>query len=60
MPNLDIVRQEILEAVVEEFGAYSQKRAERAADRAVAAFRAHGWEVFTWDEINADDLPRFR
>lgn len=26
---------------------------------AMAAFRAHGWEVFTHNEINSDDLPRF-
>lgn len=43
MPNLDIVRKEIVEAVLEEFGVYAKKRAERVADKAIAAFRARGW-----------------
>lgn len=60
MPHLDTVRQEIVEAIQEEFGAYARKRADRATDRAIAGFRARGWEVFTYEEINADDLPRFR
>ena len=60
MPNLDIVRQEIVEAALDVIGPYGKSKAEKIGDRAMAGFRARGWEVFTYEEINADDLPRFR
>ena len=60
MPNLDIVRQEIVEAAMDVIGPYAKSKAEKIGDRAVAAFRAHGWKVFTYEEINANDLPRFK
>ena len=58
MPTLNVVREEIVEAIQEEFGAYARKRAEKAADRTVAGFRARGWEVFTWGELNNLDDTR--
>ncbi len=59
MPNLDIVRQEIVEAALDVIGPDSREKAEKIGDRATAGFRARGWEVFTWDEIsNLDDTPR--
>ena len=59
MPHLDTVRQEIVEAALDVIGAYGKSKAEKIGDRAIAAFRAHGWEVFTWEEINnLDDTPR--
>lgn len=59
MPTLDIVRQEIVEAALDVIGPYGRSKAERIGDRAMTAFRARGWEVFTWEEINAmDDTVR--
>ena len=40
MPNLDIVRQEIVEAALDVIGPYGRSKAERIADKVVAAFRA--------------------
>ena len=59
MPTLDIVRQEIVEATLDLIGPYGKSKAEKIGDRAMAGFRARGWEVFTWEEINnLDDTPR--
>lgn len=59
MPALDVVRQETVEAALDVIGAYGKSKAEKIGDRAIAAFRARDWEVFTWDEINnLDDTVR--
>ena len=59
MPHLDTVRQEIVEAALDVIGAYGKSKAEKIGDRAIAAFRTRGWEVFTWEEINnLDDTAR--
>ena len=52
MPALDVARQETVEAALDVIGAYGKSKAEKIGDRAIAAFRARDWEVFTWDEIN--------
>ena len=57
MPNLDIVREELVEAALDVIGPYGRSQAEKIADQAVASFRAHGWEVHSYEEINSDDLP---
>ena len=53
MPALDVVRQEIVEAALDVIGTYGKSKAEKIGDRAIAAFRARGWEVFTWEELDA-------
>ena len=59
MPNLDIVREEVLQAALDVVGEAGRSMAERIADQVAESFRAHGWEVFTEEEIDGlDDTPR--
>ena len=59
MPGSASVEAELLEAVRDVVGPARREEAEQIVRQIRASFRAHGWGVLTWAEINADDLPRY-